>query len=71
MKSPTWTDILTAISAFGAWVSSTWALRKVREVHVLVNSRLTQLLHLTERSSFAEGEKSQKDKAEKDAPNDT
>lgn len=36
--------------------------RAIKEVHVLINSRMTELLSVTKTSSHAEGVKEQKDK---------
>jgi hypothetical protein len=36
-------------------------IKKVQHIHVLVNSRLTELLSLTKSSAHAEGMKDQKD----------
>jgi hypothetical protein len=35
---------------------------KIQELHLIVNSRLSELLKLTEKSSYAEGAKSELDK---------
>lgn len=39
-------------------------LRRIKDVHIQLNSRLTEFLQLTEKSSFAEGEKHEKDKTQ-------
>lgn len=39
-------------------------LRKIKDVHVMVNSRLTELLDVSKKASFAEGEKHEKDKTQ-------
>ena len=62
MITRSWTEIVTSISALGAWISSLFALRKVTQVRVLINSRLSQLLKITKSSSFAAGQKHEKDK---------
>jgi hypothetical protein len=62
MKTPTWPEIISGISSIGAWVTAWYAASKVKEVHVLINSRLSALLKLTEDASFAAGKKSEKDK---------
>jgi hypothetical protein len=61
-RPPTWAEIVSAIAAVGAWLTSWYAASKVKEVHVLINSRLTALLDLTKASSFAAGKKEEKDK---------
>lgn len=37
-------------------------VRSIRTVHIMINSRLSELLALTAKSSFAEGQKSEGDK---------
>ena len=61
--------IITLIAAITALIVSATALiklfqqgTKVQELHVLINSRLTELLKLTQKSSFAEGQKSEVDR---------
>jgi hypothetical protein len=61
-RTPTWAEIVSAFAAVGAWITSWYAASKVKEVHVLINSRLTSLLKLTEDSSFAAGQKKEIDK---------
>jgi hypothetical protein len=38
------------------------AKAEIREVHLLINSRMTQFLELAKSAAFAEGEKAEKDK---------
>jgi hypothetical protein len=64
MKTPSWTEIVTACGSVGAWITAWYAASKVKEVHVLINSRLSALLKLTEDASFEAGKKAQKDKQE-------
>jgi hypothetical protein len=59
--------VASAISSLTAAVISIFALfhtikngGKVDDLHVIVNNRLTELLHLTEKSSHAEGVKDEK-----------
>lgn len=47
----------TAIAAIVAAGVSFWNTRKINEIHVIINSRLTELLALTKTSSKAEGVK--------------
>jgi hypothetical protein len=61
-RPPTWAEIVSAVAAVGAWLTSWYAASKVKEVHVLINSRLSALLKLTEDSSFEAGRKIEKDK---------
>ena len=63
------TAIITLIAAITSLIVSATALiklfqqgTKMQELHVLINSRLTELLKLTQKSSFAEGQKSEADK---------
>lgn len=53
------TAVLLIVAGIGYWNS-----RSIKEVHVMVNSRLSELLALTKKSSHAEGVKEQKDKDE-------
>ena len=61
--------IITLISSIVTLIVASTALIKVikqsselQELHVMVNSRLTQLLEITKTSSFAKGVKSETDK---------
>jgi hypothetical protein len=63
------TAIITLIAAITALVVAVTALiklfqqgTKVQELHVLINSRMTELLKLTQDASFAKGQKSEADK---------
>ena len=69
IKGPAWSDViaaiaaaLAAIAAAGAWVTSWFTKTKMSEIHILINSRLTELLKLTQESFFAAGRKEEKDK---------
>ena len=44
-----------AVCAVGAFFVSLWNTYRIRELHVVVNSRLTQLLAVTAAASKAEG----------------
>lgn len=50
-----WLQIINTLGLLGiAWLG--YLSRKdIKDVHVLINSRLTQLLELTQKSSHAEG----------------
>jgi hypothetical protein len=64
MDRPTWAEIVSGVGSIGAWITAWYAASKVKEVHVLINSRLSALLDLTRASSFEAGKKSQKDTQE-------
>jgi hypothetical protein len=49
------------IAAGGALLLGWLNRQKLTQIHVDVNSRITQLLKLTKKSSYAEGIKDQKD----------
>ena len=56
------TKVLVALAALGAFVLSwrnnnriTEAKKSIQEVHILMNSRLTELLEVTRKASRAEG----------------
>jgi predicted Holliday junction resolvase-like endonuclease len=55
-------SIVTLIIALTALIKVIKQSNKIQELHLMVNSRLTQLLTLTGKSSFAEGVKSETDK---------
>lgn len=59
------TQIVTLIAAIMGLLKAGRAVAAVQEVHVLMNSRLTELLDVTRKSALAEGRK-----AEKDNPSD-
>lgn len=48
-------QLVTAVAAIGAWVSSLLNRRKIKDVHNLTNSRMTELLGEVKVSSHAEG----------------
>jgi CheY-specific phosphatase CheX len=48
-------DALAAVAATGAVISSLMNFRKINELHILVNSRLTELLTVTAAAARAEG----------------
>ena len=66
MTDATQTAIIVAIPptlmGVAAIIASLRNAKKIEQVHLLINSRVTELLALTKSSSFAEGEKAQKDK---------
>ena len=47
--------LIDKLPAIIAAIAAAYSVIKVRDLHVLVNSRLTQLLTLTDKSSRAEG----------------
>lgn len=49
------------MAAVGALAVSIYNTTKINEVHVLMNSRLTELLELTKKASMAEGLKQGRD----------
>jgi len=51
--------IITIPSTLSA-VAGIYSALKIKETHILVNSRLSQLLNLTQSASFAAGQKDQK-----------
>jgi hypothetical protein len=62
MRFPTWAELISAIGSIGAWITAWYAASKVKEVHVLINSRLSALLDLTKTSSFEAGKKAEGEK---------
>jgi len=54
----------TVMSAFALFKANAVG-KAVNEVHLAVNSRLTELLELTRKSALAEGEKAEKDKGKR------
>ncbi len=61
---PPW---IAAIVAAGAFIVSISNSLKISEVHVLVNSRLSELLTLTKAASRAEGVKEESDRNARDS----
>lgn len=57
--------LIVASAAVAAVLVSIWNTIKIREVHVLVNSRLTELLTITRDASKAEGLKEGRDENRK------
>jgi len=56
--------IPASVAAIGSWLTSWYAASKVKEVHVLINSRMSELLEITRTSSFSAGRKAETDKQE-------
>lgn len=56
---PQW---VVALAAVGALAVSIYNSQQIGSVHVLINSRMTELLDLTQKASKAEGVKEQKDR---------
>jgi hypothetical protein len=50
------------IVAFGAFITSIWNHTKIGQLHVIVNSRLTELLTETRIASRAEGVREEQDR---------
>lgn len=50
-----WIQAINTFGILGIAVLGYLNRKDIREVHVLINSRLTQLLELTKKSSHAEG----------------
>ena len=48
-------QVLTALAALGAVAASIHNSKKITEIHVLMNSRLTELLSVTRLAAHAEG----------------
>ena len=48
-------ELITAVAAIGAVAVSLWNTIKIRDVHVSLNSRLSQLLAATEHAAKANG----------------
>ncbi len=49
------TRLIIAIASFGALLVSVYNSTQIKEVHLTLNSRLSELLELTRTSSRAEG----------------
>lgn len=49
------TRLLIAIAAFGSLIVSIYNTTQILEVHLVVNSRLTELLKLTGEAALAKG----------------
>jgi hypothetical protein len=63
------TPLITFLTALSAFIAATVTLiktlqngRKIQEIHVSINSRMTQLLDLVAKSSKAEGVKQEVDR---------
>jgi hypothetical protein len=52
-----WTELISALGALIAAIASLINRKKIQELHLLVNSRLTQLLDVTKSSAHAQGVK--------------
>jgi hypothetical protein len=50
-----WPQIVIAAAAVGALLTSIYNSTRIKQVHLLINSRLTELIDLTRISSLAEG----------------
>lgn len=49
------TELITAVAALGAVAVSVWNSIKIRDVHVSLNSRLSQLVLASEKAARANG----------------
>jgi len=55
--------IISAVAACSAAYMSIMAVRTTSNIHVLINSRMSELLALTKTSSFAAGQKDEQEKS--------
>jgi len=55
--------IISAVAACSAAYMSIMAVRTTSNIHVLINSRMSELLALTKTSSFAAGQKDEYEKS--------
>jgi hypothetical protein len=62
MNAPSWESVIAAIGSVIASIVSAYSAIKLQTIHVLLNSRLSRLLKLTEEDSFRKGEKAEQDK---------
>jgi hypothetical protein len=60
---PTWLQWFIAISGILANVTTVIAMLWIREVHVLINSRMTDLITLTKKVARARGRQDERDDA--------
>ena len=56
-------QVMTAAAAFAAVVVSIINLRKISEIHIIINSRMTELLRETQTNAKAAGVKEERDRA--------
>lgn len=56
------TRFVVAIASVGALLMSIWNATQINIVHVSINSRMTDLIELTQKASKAEGVKEERDK---------
>lgn len=56
------TQLIVAIAAAGALGVSVYTAVQVRVVHIAINSRMTELLELTQKASRAEGVKQEQER---------
>jgi hypothetical protein len=62
MSDIVWVAVIAAVPATVSALLGVRNSRKIEDLHLIVNSRLSELLMITRISSFAEGVKEQKDK---------
>lgn len=55
MTSATQAIIVAMIAAVPPTLAVLWNIKKTRELHVIVNSRLTELLEVTSKAEHAKG----------------
>lgn len=58
----TFAQWLVAMAAVGALIVSIYTSTQVKEVHFLFNSRMTEFIELTQKSSKAEGVKEERER---------
>lgn len=71
MKEALWdstkiSQVIVALAAVGALVISAYNASQIKDVHIDLNSRLTELIELTKKTSKAEGVKEEKDRQDKE-----
>lgn len=66
MNSTRLSQVVIASAAVGALVVSIYNATQINQVHLIVNSRLSELLVLTRSASKAEGVKQEKDRQQAD-----
>lgn len=55
-------QLVVAIAAAGALVVSIYNAAQIKDVHVMMNSRFTEMLDLAQKASKAEGVKEEKER---------
>ena len=62
MSLELWLQIMTTLSATVASITGLIAILKIKEVHLSLNSRLTEMLRTTKAEGHLLGEKQERDK---------